>query len=151
MAGTRSKTIAALGGRLAAVLTVSGVALAAFAQTTPRPNPPLVLRSLSGGDLFQFYCATCHGRDGKGGGPVAAALKIPPPDLTRLAQRSGGTFPRERVEAFVTNDGTQLTASHGSAEMPVWGPVFRGLDPSDTLATIRIANVVEYLRSIQLK
>ena len=68
MAGLLKK-ITVIGRRLIAVLAVSGVALAAFAQTTFRPNPPLVSGSLTGGDLFQFYCATCHGRDGKGSGP----------------------------------------------------------------------------------
>ena len=44
-------------------------------ETAQRPPfPPLVIASLSGGDLFQFYCASCHGRDGKGDGPVAASL-----------------------------------------------------------------------------
>lgn len=132
------------------VLAMIGAAFSALAQTTPRPNPPLVIRSLAGGDLFEFYCATCHGRDGKGSGPVVAALKTPPPDLTLLARRSGGTFPRERMEAFVSS-GKPLTSSHGSSDMPVWGPVFRSLDPSDTLAKVRIANVVEHLRSIQAK
>src|SRR5579864_7586717 len=103
MTGRLSKRITALGQRMVAVLTVSGVPVVAFAQTTPQPNPPLVIRSLTGGDLFQFYCATCHGKDGKGHGPVAAALKIPSPDLTLLQRRNRGAFPRERVEAFVTN------------------------------------------------
>jgi len=145
------KEITVIGRRLIAVLAVSGVALAAFAQTTFRPNPPLVSGSLTGGDLFQFYCATCHGRDGKGKGPVAVALKSPPPDLTLLAHRNGGTFPHQQVEAFVANGGRPPVPSHGSADMPVWGPVFRGLDSSDALAKIRIANLVEYLGSIQVK
>jgi mono/diheme cytochrome c family protein len=101
--------------------------------------------------VFEFYCASCHGRDATGHGPVAAALKRPPPDLTQLARNDGGVFPRERVQAFVTNDGGLLAAAHGTREMPVWGPIFRGLDPSDTLATVRIANVVRYIESIQLK
>lgn len=114
------------------MLAMSG-ALTTLAQTTTgRQNPPLVIRSVAGGDLFAFYCATCHGRDGKGNGPVAAALKTAPPDLTLLARRNGGTFPQRRVEAFVTNNGETPASAHGTTEMPVWGPVFRGLDPSDT-------------------
>jgi mono/diheme cytochrome c family protein len=126
-------------------------AVTLFAQTTGSRNPPLTIRSVTGRDLFEFYCATCHGRDGKGSGPVAAALKVPPPDLTRLALRNAGTFPRQQVEAFVTNDGNVLTPAHGSSDMPVWGPVFRSLDPSDTMVRVRIANVVEYIASIQAK
>jgi mono/diheme cytochrome c family protein len=125
--------------------------LAAPAQTGGPPRPPLVIQSTVGRDLFEFYCATCHGRDGKGDGPVVAALKTPPPDLTLLARHHGGAFPRQRVEAFVTNDGGVLAAAHGTSEMPVWGPVFRGLDPSDTLTRVRISNVVDYIESIQAK
>ena len=107
--------------------------------------------SLAGRDLFEFYCATCHGRDGKGNGPVAAALKLPPPDLTRLAHDNGGAFPRQRVETFVNDEGRVLVPAHGTSDMPVWGPIFRGLDPSDTLAKVRIANVVDYIASMQAK
>ena len=127
-----------------------GAALRTSAQTPAPATPPLVVRSIAGQDLFAFYCATCHGRDARGNGPVAAVLKIPPPDLTTLARRRDGTFPRQQVEMFVTSGGPALPA-HGSSDMPVWGPVFRGLDSSDTLATVRIANIVDYLSSIQAK
>ena len=135
----------------AVALFLAGAALVAVPQTTGPRNPPLGISSLAGHDLFTFYCATCHGRLGTGDGPVAAALKSPPPDLTRLARRNGGTFPRERVEAFVTNGRDVPTPAHGSSDMPVWGPVFRGLDPSDALVKVRIANVVTYIESIQVK
>ena len=134
-----------------ALFLAGGAALVAVPQTTGPRNPPLAIRSLAGRDLFAFYCATCHGRQGTGDGPVAAALKSPPPDLTRLARRNGGTFPRQRVEAFVTNAGDVLTPAHGSSDMPVWGPIFRGLDRSDALVKVRIANVVTYIESIQVK
>ena len=134
-----------------ALFLAGGAALVAVAQTTGPRNPPLVIRSLAGHDLFAFYCATCHGRKGTGDGPVAAALKSPPPDLTLLARSNGGTFPRQRVEAFVTNAGDVLTPAHGSSDMPVWGPIFRGLDRSDALVKVRIANVVTYIESIQVK
>jgi mono/diheme cytochrome c family protein len=134
-----------------ALFLAGSAALVAVPQTTGPRNPPLVIRSLAGQDLFAFYCATCHGRKGTGDGPVAAALKSPPPDLTRLARHNGGTFPRQRVKAFVTGDGDVETPAHGSSDMPVWGPVFRGLDPSDTLVKVRIANVVTYIESIQVK
>jgi mono/diheme cytochrome c family protein len=112
----------------------------------------LVIPSLAGQDLFSFYCATCHGSDATGNGPVATALKVPPPDLTQLARRNGGRFPRERVVQFVAGGGPTLRGAHGSPAMPVWGPIFRTLDPSDErLALIRIENVVQYLESIQVR
>jgi mono/diheme cytochrome c family protein len=110
----------------------------------------LILGSLAGHDLFEFYCATCHGRDGTGNGPAAGALRVPPPDLTTLAQRNGGTFPRAHVTALVTGDG-DIPPAHGSRDMPVWGPIFRGLDPNDRLNRVRIDNIVEYLAAIQTK
>lgn len=121
--------------------------------TAARPlaqRDPLVIPSLAGQDLFSFYCASCHGRDARGNGPVASALNTPPPDLTRLARRNGGNFPRERVVQYIAGGGTTPRGAHGSPEMPVWGPIFRALDPSDErLVLIRIENVVQYLESVQ--
>ena len=123
----------------------------AAAQATGPKNPPLVISSMYGRDLFEFYCAPCHGRDAKGRGPVAAALKTAPADLTRITERSGGTFPTSRVESLVTAAGGVLASAHGSTEMPVWGPIFRALDPRDTLTTVRISNIVAYVASMQRK
>jgi len=83
-------------------------------------------------------------------GPVAAALKTKPANLTRLASINGGQFPRDRVRAFVAQGRTD-TPSHGAPDMPVWGPIFQVLDPSDTVAQTRINNVVAYIQSIQAK
>jgi mono/diheme cytochrome c family protein len=105
---------------------------------------------MTGRDSFAFYCATCHGPGGKGDGPAAAALKTAPPDLTLLTRRAGGTYPHSQVEAFVTGAGRAVPA-HGSGEMPVWGPIFRSLDPSDTRVKVRLANLVQYLESIQTR
>lgn len=135
---------------LAALLLVGLFQSGPSAQSTAPPNRRLVIDSMYGPDLFQFYCATCHGRDGKGRGPVAPSLRGAPPDLTTIRLRSGGAFPRARVEALVTGASDPPAVAHGSREMPVWGPIFQGLDPSDTMNRIRIANIVEYLESIQL-
>jgi mono/diheme cytochrome c family protein len=111
-------------------------------------TPPVVISSLSGGDLFRFYCTSCHGSDGKGDGPVAATLKTPPPDLTRIAARNGGHFPSEELQGFVAGNERPI-AAHGSREMPVWGPIFQSLEPHDRLTRIRIESVVKFLESIQ--
>ena len=134
-----------------AVYVVLAGALAAGGQTTGPKNPPLVIPSMAGQDLFAFYCATCHGLDAKGHGPVASALKVAPANLTLLTRRAGGTFPRDRIFGFIANGGNTLSGAHGSNAMPVWGPIFVALDPSDTRAVIRIQNVVQYLESIQAK
>ena len=136
-----------IGALAGAVLLHAG----ASAQTTGPKNPSLVISSMYGRDLFEFYCASCHGRDGHGSGPAVPALRVAPPDLTTIATRNGGTFPHARVESFVTGDRDQLTPAHGSKEMPVWGPIFRGLDPNDTMNKVRVANIVGYIESIRAK
>ena len=133
----------------AALIVAASLWPLASGQRTRPQNPALIIRSMAGRDLFEFYCASCHGRDGRGAGPAASALKTPPPDLTTLAHRNGGTFPKQRVQEFVTFDGATVTLAHGSKDMPVWGPIFRGLDPSDISNRIRIVNIVEYIASLQ--
>ena len=120
-------------------------------QTTGGTKPPLVIESMYGRDLFEFYCASCHGRDGKGSGPVVPALKMRPPDLTTIARRNRGQFPTERVTAVVTGDATLPTPAHGSKDMPVWGPIFQALDQRKTVNEVRVSNIVAYLESIQTK
>lgn len=121
-------------------------------QTTGTTLPPLVIKSLDGRDLFLFYCAACHGRSGTGDGPAASALKSAPQNLTLLARNSGGVFPRERIRATLAGDGSvKPDSAHGSREMPVWGPIFRALDPDDRYASVRIDNLVKFLESVQVK
>ena len=131
---------------LAAAITVPVSNEVATAQKPV--TPPLVISSLSGRDLFQFYCSTCHGREAKGDGPVASSLKRLPPDLTTIARRNGGHFPSDAIVHFVSGE-DQPVGAHGSREMPVWGPIFRSLEPHDRLTRIRIENVVAFVESIQ--
>ena len=147
---TRRIAMAAL---LAAVVVSGGsrgVRLAVDAQA-PRAQPPLVIYSMYGRDLYQFYCASCHGRDARGPGPVAPALRVDPPDLTRLALRNGGVFPRERVAAIVEGRIDPPLQAHGPREMPVWGPIFRGLDADQAANHARIENIVRYLETLQVR
>ena len=133
------------------IVVMTGVALAIAAAVSaqgPRQSlPPLVPESLVGSVSFDLYCASCHGRSGRGDGPPAAALKTRPADLTTLARANRGVFPRERVLAFV--EGSARAESHGSPEMPVWGPTLRALDASDARVTVRLQNLVAFVESIQ--
>ena len=136
----------ALAGFTAA--TATGIA-AANAQHSTEDKPfSLLSPSLYGVDNFHDYCSPCHGRDGTGHGPVAPALKVAPGDLTKLSAKNNGVFPRARVREYITN-GSGDIAAHGTSAMPVWGPTFRALDSSDRSVTVRIANLVEYLATIQ--
>jgi mono/diheme cytochrome c family protein len=145
----RSRHVTVAAGCLLALAFALGSRV--FAQDVNPRMPPLVIKSLAGSDLFDFYCASCHGRGGKGDGPAAPALKTRPPNLTTLARRSGGIFPTARVAASVGGDGTVTMSAHGSTDMPVWGPIFRALDANDKLADARVAAVVTYVQSLQVK
>jgi mono/diheme cytochrome c family protein len=129
---------------------VIGVLLAVTVHAQgPRPQtpPPLVPDSLVGSVSFDLYCASCHGRQGRGDGPTAASLRTRPADLTALARNNRGSFPRERVLAFI--EGSTRSAAHGSPEMPVWGPTLRALDASDARVTVRLQNLAAFVESIQ--
>jgi mono/diheme cytochrome c family protein len=132
-------------------LVVVAVAAVSARQSSRQGAPPrLIIESMTGEDSFKFYCATCHGVNGKGDGPVAQALKTQPADLTLLTMRNGGMFPRADVISYVTGVSDKLP-THGPSDMPVWGPIFRALDPSDVRVKVRIENVVDYIESIQVK
>jgi len=104
----------------------------------------------SGRDLYVSYCASCHGKDAKGKGPAAASLKTPPPDLTVLAQKNDGKFPKTRV--METISGENAMKAHGSREMPVWGPYFLALSGmKEKAAKARVEDLANYLESIQSK
>jgi mono/diheme cytochrome c family protein len=106
-----------------------------------------------GAELFVTYCASCHGVDALGDGPVAPALRAPLPDLTRIAERSGGVFPESSIAMKI--DGRFDLPAHGSREMPVWGARLAdempGFATGDEVARGRVASLVEYLRSLQQK
>jgi mono/diheme cytochrome c family protein len=105
--------------------------------------------SLAGKDNFNTYCAVCHGRDGKGNGPAAPAMKAAVPDLTTLARRHGGTFNAPAVEYVIRGTGRMPTPAHGVEQMPIWGYVFDPTMSERGAATLRINNLVKYLESIQ--
>jgi mono/diheme cytochrome c family protein len=114
------------------------------------PEQKHLIDSLDGRILYENYCATCHGKDGSGGGPMAASLKNPVPDLTRIAQRNGGRFPAQRVREIISGENATALA-HGSREMPVWGPIFHQIAWDQDLGNIRIYNLTSYLESLQQK
>jgi mono/diheme cytochrome c family protein len=90
-----------------------------------------------GRKLFMSYCASCHGVDATGNGPVASSLKNQPPNLTRIQSKTG-KFPAEDVRKKIS--GNVDVPVHGKKDMPVWGLIFSQPD---------ITNLVKYLESIQ--
>jgi mono/diheme cytochrome c family protein len=104
----------------------------------------------SGQQMFTSYCAPCHGVDGKGHGPAAAALKMQPTDLTGLLKKNHGKFPDTHI-VTVLQFGTDVQA-HGSAEMPVWGPILGHMNATNQQdKQLRISNLSRYLESIQVR
>ncbi len=99
-----------------------------------------------GKEIFLTRCASCHGEDGKGDGPAASALKVPPSDLTKISKNHGGTFPRTAVVRFI--DGERPVPAHGPRHMPIWGEVFRA-EKADSEARMRILSLTAFLESIQ--
>jgi mono/diheme cytochrome c family protein len=116
-------------------------------QQQTRQQPQQLIRSVEGPDLFRAYCASCHGSDGKGHGPAAAGLKTRVADLTVLAKNNGGVFPATRVRTAIM--GEEVIASHGSREMPIWGPIFHQIEADVDRGNVRLENLVTYLQSIQ--
>jgi len=106
--------------------------------------------SLDGSVLYKAYCASCHGTDARGGGPMAKSLKVPPPDLTRIYISNGGTFPLKRIARIISGE-EQLPSGHGSREMPVWGPFFSQVGNDQDLGPMRIDALARYLEQIQRK
>jgi mono/diheme cytochrome c family protein len=134
-------------------LVYMGIAsLIALAGCASNPQGAHALRQLSGMELYGRLCASCHGVEGRGDGPVAPLIKVNVPDLTRIAARDGGEFPTEDVRRII--DGRTDRRAHGPRDMPVWGWQLYDASNADeagerarTNATID--RLVEYLRSIQ--
>ena len=121
--------------------------LDAQSSTTIKHVPLSSTSPASGKEMFATYCAVCHGVDGKGAGPAAAALKAQPANLRQLTAKNGGTFPELHVAATLS---AADVVAHGSTEMPVWGNLFKSLDGGkQSIAQMRIANLVAYIKSIQ--
>lgn len=140
---------------LAAIVAISSaIALGqeAPAQSTPQVKhvPITNAPSSSGKEMFKSYCAVCHGVDAKGSGPAASAMKTPPTDLTALAQKSGGQYPAAHVAAVIRGQAT--TPSHGSQDMPVWGPLFSSISQGhEGQIQQRVTNLVNYIETLQAK
>ena len=127
---------------------------AATASQPPTPTikhvPAAYTTPSSGKEMFNAYCASCHGTDAKGDGPAAPALKMPTTNLTALAAKNGGVFPAAHVAAVIQGDA--MTPAHGSKDMPVWGPIFMSIGGhSKADVQLRIRNLTAYLESLQIK
>lgn len=135
------------------LITISAIAMAQTATQTPpvvKHVPITNAPSNSGKEMFHSYCAVCHGTDGKGNGPAAQAMKVPPTDLTALSQKNGGKYPSAHVGSVIRGQAT--LPSHGSEDMPVWGRLFSSISQGhEAQVQQRVANLVEYVGTLQAK
>lgn len=128
-----------------------GLAMLLGCARTP-PSPPRGADATARGrEVYLRRCASCHGIDGRGNGPVAASLRAAPPDLTGLGARNEGSFPSVRVESTVT--GATDIPAHGSREMPVWsqqlGPRSGATTAAGMWSATQLDQLLAYLESIQ--
>jgi mono/diheme cytochrome c family protein len=132
------------------MLGVGAVALALAAPAMAQGGKDIGMRE------YNANCASCHGADGKGGGPYVELLKRSPPDLTTLAKRNGGVFPVASTFDVIEGRGR----GHGTSDMPVWGQDYRvqageyyvdvPYNPEVYVRT-KILALVEYLSRLQAK
>ncbi|MBT3070237.1 cytochrome c [Rhodomicrobium sp. Az07] len=136
--------------RLPRYTVLAATALALFAspcsaQMDSGIDPCARMEVLPGSKLFAENCTYCHGPDGKGGGILAKELKLTPPDLTTLAERSNGAFPRDYVSKLLKGESNK---THGG--MPNWTSIFQD-ECGPASANRAVTELGVYLKGIQAK
>jgi mono/diheme cytochrome c family protein len=105
--------------------------------------------TMSGEELYRRFCASCHGAEGRGDGPVAASFRVEVPDLTQTASRSHVT--REQLIRII--DGRYIVGAHGTRIMPVWGEdlarIEIGNPDAERLSQVLIARLADYVTGLQ--
>jgi mono/diheme cytochrome c family protein len=152
----RTRAIAAAIGALAASCTFAAAPL--FAQDDLEPTPqawpsPTAQDIAAGKADFMKHCAPCHGSNAQGHGPEVNVIPgIKPADLTKIAMRDGGVFPRRQVADTI--DGRKNIPSHKRFDMPFWGVNFQQegkefTPESEAKANQRMEAIVDYIETIQ--
>lgn len=137
----------ALEPRTALLVVVLGGLLAGCSQQAPTGTAA----QPTGKALFVQHCASCHGENADGKGPLAESLKKSPSDLRKLARKNGGRFDERYVMHVI--DGRNAVEAHGPRDMPVWGAVFEEAHrpagyPAYT-SLLHSRALTDYLHSIQ--
>ena len=110
-----------------------------------------------GKEEYQARCASCHGKTGKGNGPLSSFLKDSPTDITTLAKKNDGILPIERIFQSISGENIPY---HGTRDMPIWGDIYfyeanciYGDMPLNTNSYVRgkILSLIEYINRLQIK
>jgi mono/diheme cytochrome c family protein len=126
---------------VALVVALAGATLRAGSQTAGKDSGYVK----HGRALYVRYCVVCHGPSGRGDGPAAPALKMPPADLTNISKKYNG-FPSDKVMIWI--DGEKAATAHGTREMPIWGTRFRREEGAGE-ALGDVYALTRYIQSIQ--
>lgn len=131
-------------GGISIVFVMASIAWSASGARADEPDA-----QTSGSSIYKTYCASCHGPEARGDGPIAKHLRTVPPDLTRLAMRNRGDFEAAKVQRII--DGRDPVKGHGGSDMPVWGDAFKQSREgySEEKVKARIGALVGFLESIQ--
>lgn len=149
----RQVRLIGLSAILGIVVVTSAASVSGQDERSAEPQLEAEASRSRGALLFQIHCASCHGLEARGDGPVSEDLRVAPADLTNLLARSDSgvpEFPAERLRLVI--DGRNDVRGHGSRAMPVWGLTFQdaGRDSSqEEMVFEKIADLVEYLRTLQ--
>lgn len=112
--------------------------------------PARPISPVSDQQMYTAYCAVCHGTFGRGNGPAAEGLTVPPPDLTALARKNGGKYPSDHVRSAI--EGDLRLPTHGAKEMPAWGDLFwRMSQGRSSEVQLRVSTLNNYIESLQAK
>ena len=136
----------------AILATLAALAWALPVSAEEDSSSPMTAAQM-GADLYQNYCATCHGKSAAGDGPLSEYFTTQVPALTQLSANNNGEFPLARVVHLI--DGGQQMPFHRGA-MPSFGPTMM----EETAGTVGALNaevytrgqillIAEYLASIQ--
>lgn len=140
------------------LLAAGALVIPAWGQGSDQEASAPGFMAAKGRVTFRTYCASCHGREAKGNGNLAQYLKVQPADLTEIAVRRDGEFPRQEIVEFI--DGRESVKGHGVRDMPVWGDVFKSPlsdtqpgpqeEPEERVER-KLQELVLYLESIQVE
>lgn len=133
---------AVLSGGVLLVAAFAARAALAQSEACKLPQPD------AGRVLFAENCTACHGDQGKGGGLLAEALKLSPPDLTRLSARANGAFPSAHVLSILRDGGGETAG--GDKTMPMWSKIFAH-ECGEAYGQQAIAEIRRYIETLQVR
>ena len=131
------------------VALFGGLAYAGSEAPAPPQTPDKVDmgKAIDGANTFRRYCASCHGSEARGDGPLAKDLRAQPANLTELSKRHGGEFPYDLVIETVSQG--RSVSGHGTEDMPAWGDAFKMTEKTEEAARKMMDELAHFLWSKQ--